>query len=67
MDAIATNATIATVIQDVSANYLPAVKANQPTERGEVEACFATACPARLRSTSTTTKAIDALSTAPQG
>jgi predicted transposase YbfD/YdcC len=45
IDAIATNATIATAIQDAGADYLLAVKANQPTLRAEVEACFATARP----------------------
>lgn len=45
IDAIATNATIATAIQDAGAEYLLAVKANQPTLRAEVEACFATALP----------------------
>lgn len=41
IDAIATNATIATAIRHVGADYLLAVKANQPTLRGEIEACFA--------------------------
>ncbi len=53
IDAIATNATIATVIRDAGADYLwrtspfdlLAVKANQPTLRAEVEACFAAALP----------------------
>ena len=45
IDAIATNATIATAIQDAGADYLLAVKANQPTLRAEVEACFAAALP----------------------
>lgn len=45
IDAIATNATIATAIQDAGADYLLAVKANQPTLRAEVEACFAIAPP----------------------
>lgn len=43
IDAIATNPTIAGVIQTAGADYLLAVKANQPTLRGEVEAFFATA------------------------
>ncbi len=43
IDAIATNATIATAIKDAGADYLLTVKANQPTLRAEVEACFATA------------------------
>jgi predicted transposase YbfD/YdcC len=40
IDAIATNATIATAIKDAGADYLLAVKANQPTLRGEVEHYF---------------------------
>ena len=48
IDAIATNATIATAIQDAGADYLLAVKANQPTLRAEVEACFAAALPATV-------------------
>jgi len=47
-DAIATNATIAQAIRDAGADYLLAVKANQPTLRAEVEACFATAAPGTL-------------------
>lgn len=43
IDAIATNATITTAIKDAGADYLLAVKANQPTLRAEVEACFAAA------------------------
>ena len=45
IDAIATNATIATAIKDAGADYLLAVKANQPTLRADVEACFTTAPP----------------------
>ena len=45
IDAIATNASIATAIQDAGADDLLAVKANQPTLRAEVEACFAAALP----------------------
>ncbi len=45
IDAIATNAAIASAIKDAGADYLLAVKANQPTLRAEVEACFATAPP----------------------
>jgi len=44
IDAIATNAAIATAIQDAGADYLLA-KANQPTLRAEAEACFAAALP----------------------
>ena len=43
IDAIATNATIAGVIKDAGADYLLAVKANQPSLRSEVEAFFADA------------------------
>lgn len=40
IDAIATNATIATAITDAGADYLLAVKANQPTLRAEIERYF---------------------------
>lgn len=40
IDAIATNATIATAIRDAGADYLLAVKANQPTLRAEIERYF---------------------------
>lgn len=40
IDAIATNATIATTIRDAGADYLLAVKANQPTLRAEIERYF---------------------------
>jgi predicted transposase YbfD/YdcC len=43
IDAIATNPTIATVIRDAGADYLLAVKANQPTLRSEIEHFFADA------------------------
>jgi len=43
IDAIATNAKIAQKINDVGADYLLAVKANQPTLRAEVESAFAQA------------------------
>jgi predicted transposase YbfD/YdcC len=43
IDAIATNADIAQAITDQGADYLLAVKANQPTLRAEVEAAFAAA------------------------
>lgn len=43
IDAIACNATIAQAIRDAGADYLLAVKANQPTLRGEIEAYFAEA------------------------
>jgi predicted transposase YbfD/YdcC len=48
IDAIATNATIASTIRAEGADYLLAVKANQPTLRAEIEACFADAVPATL-------------------
>lgn len=48
IDAIATNGTIASAITDAGADYLLAVKANQPTLRAEVEACFATAPPGAI-------------------
>lgn len=40
IDAIATNATIATAIRNAGADYLLAVKANQPTLRAEIERYF---------------------------
>ncbi|HEV7275377.1 MAG TPA: ISAs1 family transposase, partial [Devosiaceae bacterium] len=43
IDAIACNADIATTITNAGANYLLAVKANQPTLRTEIEDYFATA------------------------
>jgi len=43
IDAIATNATIAAAIMAAGAEYLLAVKANQPTLRAEIEAAFAAA------------------------
>lgn len=43
IDAVATNATVAAAICDAGADYLLAVKANQPTLRAEVEALFAEA------------------------
>ena len=45
IDAIATNATIATAIIAAGADYLLAVKANQPTLRADIEACFNDAPP----------------------
>jgi predicted transposase YbfD/YdcC len=48
IDAIATNAAIAGAIKAAGAEYLLAVKANQPTLRAEVEACFAAAPPGTL-------------------
>ena len=43
IDAIATNAKIAQTIKDKGADYLLAVKANQPTLRAEIESAFAVA------------------------
>jgi predicted transposase YbfD/YdcC len=43
IDAIATNARIAQAIKDKGADYLLAVKANQPTLRKEMESAFAAA------------------------
>lgn len=40
IDAIATNTTIATAIREAGADYLLAVKANQPTLRAEIERYF---------------------------
>jgi predicted transposase YbfD/YdcC len=51
IDAVATNPTIATAIRDAGADYLLAVKANQPTLRCEIETFFAEAPPATLEST----------------
>jgi predicted transposase YbfD/YdcC len=48
IDAIATNPTIAGVIRTAGADYLLAVKANQPTLRAEIEALFVAASPAAL-------------------
>jgi predicted transposase YbfD/YdcC len=48
IDAIACNPTIATAVTDAGADYLLAVKANQPTLRGEIEAFFKDAPPASL-------------------
>jgi predicted transposase YbfD/YdcC len=56
IDAIATNAAIATAIRDAQADYLLAVKANQPTLRSEIEIFFADAPPASLESATDTDK-----------
>lgn len=50
IDAIATNPTIATTIREAQADYLLAVKANQPTLRAEIESFFADVDPADLDS-----------------
>lgn len=47
IDAVACNGDIAAAVRQAGADYLLAVKANQPTLRAEVEACFADA-PAAL-------------------
>jgi predicted transposase YbfD/YdcC len=51
VDAIATNPTIATAIRGAQADYLLAVKANQPTLRSEIERFFADAPAASLDTT----------------
>jgi predicted transposase YbfD/YdcC len=48
IDAVATNPTIATAIRDAGADYLLAVKSNQPTLRAEIESLFTDADPADL-------------------
>ena len=48
IDAIATNAKIAQAIKDAGANYLLAVKANQPTLRAETKAAFEVGEPAAI-------------------
>jgi predicted transposase YbfD/YdcC len=48
IDAIACNAAIAQTIRDAGADYLLAVKANQPTLRSEIELFFRDASPASL-------------------
>src|SRR6478752_6185961 len=48
IDAVATNATIASEIRAAEADYLLAVKANQPTLRAEVAGLFAESDPATL-------------------
>jgi predicted transposase YbfD/YdcC len=48
IDAIATNATIARAIRAAGADYLLAVKANQPTLRADIERLFKEAAPGQL-------------------
>jgi len=48
IDAIACNGTIARAVRDAGADYLLAVKANQPTLRGDIESFFADAPEASL-------------------
>lgn len=50
IDAIATNATVATAIRNAGAHYLLAVKANQPTLRSDIERYFDDAPAASLDS-----------------
>jgi hypothetical protein len=50
IDAIATSPTVAAAVRDAGADYLLAVKANQPGLRAEVEAFFAEAPAAALDS-----------------
>ena len=52
IDAVACNATIATAIKDAGADYLLAVKSNQPTLKAEIEDHFA-AAPAEILGTAT--------------
>jgi predicted transposase YbfD/YdcC len=51
IDPIATNPTIARAIREAGADYLLAVKANQPSLRAEIETFFADASPDSLDST----------------
>ena len=51
IDAIGTNPAVATAIRDAGANYLLAVKANQPTLRAEIDSFFADAGVAGLDTT----------------
>jgi predicted transposase YbfD/YdcC len=57
IDAIATNPAIATTIRNAQADYLLAVKANQPILRSEIETFFAEAPPASIESTTDVDKA----------
>jgi predicted transposase YbfD/YdcC len=56
IDAVATNAAIARAIRDAGADYLLAVKANQPTLRAEVAAAFATSPAASIETDTTLDK-----------
>jgi len=53
IDAIACNGTIAKAVRDAGADYLLAVKANQPTLRGEIETYFKDAPASSLERTGT--------------
>ncbi len=50
IEAIATNAAIATTVTAAGADYLLAVKANQPSLRADIEACFNDATPQTIAS-----------------
>jgi hypothetical protein len=65
IDAIATNARVATAIRDGGAHYLLAVKDNQPTLRAEIESFFASAPAAALESVTDVDKGHGALSKEP--
>ena len=66
IDAIATNARVATAIRDAGAHYLLAVKDNQPTLRAEIESFFASALwPPRWKASPMSTKDTAALSKEP--
>lgn len=56
IDAIATNGTIAQAIRDAGADDRLAVKANQPSLRAEVEACFEAAQPGTVETHTTLDK-----------
>jgi predicted transposase YbfD/YdcC len=64
IDAIACNGEIATAIRDAGADYLLAVKANQPTLRREIEAFFADPPVAASIASSRSTRATAASSSA---
>jgi hypothetical protein len=65
IDAIATNPTVATAIRDAWADYLLAVKSNQPTLRVEIESLFNDADPADLDTTTDFDRAMAASSNEP--
>ena len=65
IDAIACNPQIAQSIRNVGADYLLAVKGNQPTLQADVEAAFQAAKGAKSKSTSMSTRATAASRPAP--
>ncbi len=65
IDAIACNPQIAQSIRDAGADYLLAVKANQPTLQADIEAAFDAAGKGRSKSTSISTRATAASKPAP--